>query len=736
MALAGCGGGGGGGAAGGGLPPIIGRPPVGGGGGGPGGVHETGEYNVNYGLRAINAATAYAAGAAGQGVKVAVIDSGVDVDHPDLVGAIDAASTDVVARPTPSVDDVGGHGTWVANVLAGRKNDALAHGVAYQSTILAVRADTEGSCADRCSFQHTDLAAATDYAVANGAHILNYSLGGSSGIGGGFYAALTNAAANDRILVMAAGNSAGTDPLDPASFAATADAAGKAIAVGAVDESGQIASFSNRAGSVKDHFLVAPGVRIVTSGIGGGLATVNGTSFSAPHVAGAAAVVLSASPFLTSRQVVDLLLTTATDLGTPGTDEVYGRGMVNLAAALGPQGQLVVPAGDTVAAGGAEAEATSLRLGAAFGDGLSRIKGLGEAIFLDSYQRPYALDLARLIAAPSAAPDLEALLSPAWDRQTQGFSVGNAASLHLSTIEPRRVAVAEQPGEPDGRRMERMMLSMQPASGTAVSLSRGVGLAAQMGVADQTPFLARDAAAAPYLRLAGEGDALVVEESLGGGRTARFGFTSGGSEDDDSHRRVVAAELSQTWRGVRLGLQLGGLTERGSLLDANGDGGFDAGRAARTTFAGLTAATPLWGGYTLFGGYTRGWTEAPGEPTALLRDWQGIESDAMNAGVARNGLFDADDRLGVSLARPLKVVSGSALLDVPVGRTLDGQVLRRSQRIALTPMGNEVDAEISYRLRLAPKESLTLNVLTQFEPGHVKDAPPEAIFGARYWLQF
>ena len=114
------------------------------------------------------------------------------------------------------VDDVDGHGTAVAGIIAARRNQALSHGVAFDARILAVRADMPGSCASGCAFDQADVATATDYAVGRGAGVINYSLGGSTSLGASLEGALARAADAGTILVFAAGNEGAADPTFPA----------------------------------------------------------------------------------------------------------------------------------------------------------------------------------------------------------------------------------------------------------------------------------------------------------------------------------------------------------------------------------------------------------------------------------------------------------------------------------------------------------------------------------------
>ena len=132
----------------------------------------------------IRADSAYAAGGTGQGITVAVIDTGVDPNNAELTNPnndISPASTDVVGtRNTPA--GVGAHATWVADVIGAEFNGFGTVGVAYKSTILSVRADSAGSCtganSNGCSFTDDDLATGITYAVAHGAKVINLSVGG------------------------------------------------------------------------------------------------------------------------------------------------------------------------------------------------------------------------------------------------------------------------------------------------------------------------------------------------------------------------------------------------------------------------------------------------------------------------------------------------------------------------------------------------------------------------------
>jgi hypothetical protein len=715
----------------------------GGGGGGSGGASsgsffETREYQASFGLDAVGASTAYAAGATGRGVMVAVVDTGIDVDHPELAAQIAGGSTNIVTGDPQQVDDIDGHGTAVAGIIAARRNQALSHGVAFNARILAVRADAPGTCASNagCAFDQADVAAATDYAVARGAPVINYSLGGATSVGASLEGALTRAADAGTILVFAAGNENAAEPTFPARFAADPATGGLAIAVGAVDAGNQLTSFSNQAGSARDHYLVAPGAHILAPALGGGAALVSGTSFATPHVSGAAALVLQAAPFLTAEEVVELLLDSATDLGAPGTDPVYGRGLVNLAAALGPQGPLGVPLARAADGAQVPLAGSALRLGPAFGPGPE----LGRAIFLDGYGRAYWLDLADRVATPAPGPDLHGWLIAGAHPRVRSVSLGRRLGLALSVSE--RAGEHLLPGDPEsaGERADDAFaleivtgeLAGQPGR---LTVSHGLGLQERFGVSSVDPgaaggLLSQGAFASPYLALADRrGDGLLLAQNVARGTAFRVGVVASKAERqaplEQGSTTLVIGELMRSWSGGHaLGLQLGSIDEQQSLLDAEGGGALGLPESARTTFLGLTGRLAVADRLALFGQGSLGLTDPGGPGQGLLGELSTLRSSSFALGLSGGDLLAAGDRLTLAVAQPLRVDAGTAALDRPVGRSFEGAIERRAERVDLAPAGREIDLELGYRVALGERRELRLNWLTQLEPGHRQDAGP------------
>ena len=726
--------------------PLVSQSACGGGGGGGGGgsgsfgspaSFETTEYNASYGLGAIGASTAYSVGANGRGVEVGVVDTGIDVDHPEFAGAIDGASIDIISGNASLVDDTDGHGTAVAGVIAARKNDALTHGVAFRSRILAVRADDPGSCATECAFFPTDIAAATDYAVARGADVVNYSIGGLNSLSATLQNALANAVDDGAILVFSAGNDSAAEPTLPARFAANAQADGQAIAVGAVDSDNQIAAFSNHAGSVQNQFLVAPGVQVLAPAVGGGAALVSGTSFAAPHVSGAAAVLLDAAPFLSAADVVRLLLESATDLGATGTDAIYGRGLLNIAAALRPAGALSVPLGGSVDDGGGDLAETRLRLGGAFGPG----PDLGRAIFVDGYGRPYWFEIDDRVGTAAAGFDLLPWLMPG-DGATSlrlPLAPGLGLTMHLAGVSD-----APPPGAQEAATEERFALTTAIGDGHQLIVSRGWGLQHQFGLtgidghASQT-LLGQGGFTSPYLALTDGGDGLGIRQQLGDGYRLQFGLVmerQSGQERGDGGSTLLVGELvRQSGDGSRIGLQLGGLVERRGMLDSTGAGALGLAEHTATEFLGLNGHLSVSDRWQLFAQGSFGVTR-PGSANGLLGSISPLVSSGFGAGVTGRDLLSEGDGMTVAIAQPLRLEAGSVVVDRPVGRTFDGRISRRSDRVTLVPKGREIDLELAYRFVPDGLPAVRINWLTQLQPGHDRSAAPQHALGLKFETRF
>jgi len=685
---------------------------------------ETEEYFRSGALDPVNASSLYAAGGTGAGQTVAVIDTGIDTDHPQLAGRIHPASTNIVSELPAEVEDGWYHGTLVSGVIAAERDGSGVHGLAFDAQVMAIRADTPGTCPDACSFSQANLAKATDYAVAKGASVLNYSLGGSTGLTNAYRDAMANAAAAGNVLVLAAGNSAAASPGFPGHFAALPEAMGRAMVVGAVDASNNLASFSARAGTAKAAYLVAPGTNIVTTFPGGGNAIASGTSLATPVVSGAAAAVWDAAPSLTADQVVELLLTTATDLGAAGVDDVFGWGLLNLDAAVSPQGALTVPLANRVDGAAIAVGASSLSLGGALSGHRLPDSGL---MMLDGYDRPYRLSLGSFARTEAASIDLDDVL----DRRDE-------PSQRYSLPEHRLSLVAADMG---GDR-QRLRLSHAFADGTTVSAfldeSGGLGLSEADGWQGHD-LVGGAAMARPFSsRAAGAGFAL--GHALGHGFSLEIagGGTSGLNTDEDAvEAGTMTAGLSfQRRAGQRLAVRAGVLREGEAALGTSGEGFLALDGWQDTRFVELSVSERLGAHTELFGqaalGRTAGADASPANPVALDDFW----STSWAVGLRQSDIVNSGDRLTVSLSQPLRAENAAVTTELPTARTLGGDVIRERRHEQLTEAGREIDLEFGYRTPLGGDQQVGLNLILRHQPGHDAEAEPELLGTMTYRLQF
>ncbi len=373
------------------------------------------EFNADWGLGAINAQDAYAAGYSGKGVKLGIFDQPVYAQHPEFSGAnkvvtlvtrgireytdpyIPVKAGDAfVYDGSPSVGydgKLGSHGTHVGGIAAGSRDGNPMHGVAYNAQIIS--ADNGDPGPEDGIILGNDGAvykAGWDALIASGARIINnswgigitdrFDLGGRDPayphftvqdaqlqfnqiqpiLGtrqGGAYDGAIAAARSGIVTIFAAGNDYNLN--NPDAIAGLGyfvpEIAPNWMTVAALQKNPDLNSpdlynisiFSSRCGYTASFCVSAPGSKIFSAVIGGtnadnmtiGYANKNGTSMAAPHVAGAVAVLMERFPYMTGAQVASVLRTTATDMGAPGVDALYGWGMINLRKGIDGPAMLV-----------------------------------------------------------------------------------------------------------------------------------------------------------------------------------------------------------------------------------------------------------------------------------------------------------------------------------------------------------------------------------------------------------
>jgi len=264
----------------------------------------------------------------GAGVKVGIIDTGIDEDHPDLnpLGGINAVTGGLTRSDWDDASSLcPTHGTHVSGTAAALDNTIQVVGVAPAAQLYAIRVfDPENAGLSTCVALSSHTIGGIEWAVSNGIDVINMSLGSTTpslAESDAIFAAYSAGV----VVVAAAGNDDGGPVRFPAGYP-------QAIAVAATNFSDDIADFSNQGPEVE---LAAPGVT-VTSTVGGGgpPQSWSGTSMATPHVAGTAALLLAARPDLSVDEVREVLRSTATDVAAAGFDPAGGWGLISASGAV------------------------------------------------------------------------------------------------------------------------------------------------------------------------------------------------------------------------------------------------------------------------------------------------------------------------------------------------------------------------------------------------------------------
>jgi hypothetical protein len=703
----------------------------------PGTDFDDAEYRKSSGASFTGAIAAYNKGATGQGVKIALIDTGVNPNLADFAGKIDPASQDVAG--SRGITDTEGHGTATAATAAAARNGTGVLGVAFDSTIISFNTSNPDDCTEKdgCKHSSANIAKAIDLARVAGARVINISLGGADA-SFAVNAAVARAAQAGIIVVMSAGNDGEeTTGGSPEGFALSAATAGNVIIAGAIDANRSIASYSNRAGSGREFYLAALGSRVVAPDETGALFYWSGTSFSAPVISGSVALLASAFPNLTGKQIMDLLFMTADDAGETGTDAIFGHGILNIGRAFQPQGTLSLPGSKTALLPVGGQGSTPM------GDATPKLAGM---VVLDGFSRAYVVDMAdTLQRAPLDQP----------------LASGLQGGLHTATAGNQRMAVSitvnrKLGGQPqvgfaqlgltyeDARQAKLLSGLAISRIGKATSVALGISesgrtLQQRLAASQDNAFLvARD----PLTRMGFYGDsasAIGVRHMVGPvgvtvtgerGKVYQPGFNREifqpgydiGSVSLD--KRVGPATL--TLSGSRLGEEQTMLGARFTGLVASG--------GATSWFADASAAFDFGRGWGAFASYRRGWSSAPG--AGALAQSSRLSTDAWAFDVSKRGAFVSGDKLAIRLMQPLRVRSGGFDLNVPVSydyATLSAGYEKRFFNLA--PSGREIDLEAAYGMHLLGGE-LSANAFARRQPGHIAAMDADVGGAMRFTLGF
>ena len=420
------------------------------------------------------------------------------------------------------------------------------------------------------------------------------------------------------------------------------------LAVGAVDENNVITQFSNGCGSAKDWCLVAPGHDIYSTNAGGNYELQGGTSLSEPHVTGAIAILKSAFPTMTAPEIVALLLSTATDLGAFGVDDVYGHGLVNLDEATRPQG--VVGLASSMTEKIDLVKDSRIESSSAFGGAFDETSAQLGAI--DSFDRVFPLPLSHLTDEDSDAV----------------FPIAHSAVAQVQTFEDEKGFWSRQTADGEslafGWRGKQGKHRFSVQAEAADDKNHLRALSEEFDAFASSNVLSSDNLASAEWRM-----------DINDAFQTAMRFEMGDGDDSKTHRAAFRASW-QASSSLQMAAEIGNYLEKGSLLGAKFRGGLKIGGGS-TAYGKLSAHYQL-GKWNAVASATKGITRA-NDLGGIVQSVTSLHSAGFHFGIERESHRGA---MRFQVSRDLSVRRGALDLSY-VGGYEDNDYRIDSARINL-----------------------------------------------------
>ncbi|MFO8154426.1 MAG: S8 family serine peptidase [Thiohalospira sp.] len=689
----------------------------------------------------------------GDTVKVAVIDNGFRPTHEEFEGRT-AGTYDAVSGSTDSEDitadeDQVDHGTPVAALVAG---DTF--GISGNAELELISGGE--------SLLRTRVRDGVEHATSANARVINASFSPMWRTidDADTVSAIQSVEGPDEetvgaVVVMSAGNNDRnlSDPddgdeeydfVDYENLDETREIWGSLIIAGAASEYDK-AAYSNFAGEmeeIQDRFMVAQGTAESASGDGDdATGHFSGTSFAAPQVSGAAATIISKWPHLTAAEVTARLLETA-DQGSElyeendcGPDEdmncgyyYLGQGHLDLEEAMEPDGEVAIAAEDEVEGETHSIEGTHAAWSSSFGGGFDT-NALAGAVGFDEMGRDYQLDLS----------------GHSYDVLPYGQRLGDRVNqMAAAGLNPRPVQSEIAPG---------LSLTSHHAAGGAVGASE---MRFDTGVVELSAFGFHQGETSIMDPWTPENGMAMLSDGSGGlshllDQGAGFGVTlpmsdrveldvghyAGAAEpgDDNLYKGYRQARTDVAMRfdatdALELEVGYAQRREDGGLLGARGNGALSLGDQSAMGIMSVGANYAMGDHFSLMARYERGHADVAGG-SGMIRSIDGLTTEQSALGVT----FERDQHEAVFMvSQPLRVTGGTANLEVPVGRDLDGNVVREERSAGLAAGSRQQDVELGYAYAPSEDSRVNVNLLYSNNPDHQdgSDVAGVATFSKRF----
>lgn len=673
------------------------------------GVTPTGTQSAAFVLHGVN--WAHSAGLTGAGKTIAIVDDGFRLSHQEFAGKT-ISTTGVLPDE--------GHGTFVASLAAGVKDGAGMHGVAPGADLHLTSFAPSGSGFNIANVTAGTLAAAGLNAVAQNnswgfevssltldtylknnpgattAQGLNAVLRNEGSANWQSYINALDSFQNTGVIVWALSNNnsptsgdvmAALPYFEPRLAEAWIAAANGYFEVNGSGDITRAVRLSAACGLAAKFCLAGDGITTAAwTGSDTDYRSGFGTSFVAPQVAGAVALLAEAFPDMTPSEWAQRLLASADNSwfaaqGVPlagtidygnGVTHAYstewGHGVMDIRAALSPIGSVSVLSGASVASAERHSLSESTIVApASFGDSLSRALEPQQLAVFDALNRAFSVSSA---SAVQSAPSIVLPRLPGQASIDQGHDGLNL--IHTGDL-----------------------------AGTVTGFSGAGGEASVLSMAGESLLVAS---------IAPVGAA---------GELTTYGFAAEHGAVDNGALAGAGMTLSLPFGGgqVRLGASLAG--EQGAVMGLDGGTAFDFGSGSAIGALSLGVEQPVSPGLSLFGRLEYGAVARQGGGSGLVSNLSGLTFSGMELGASFADALAAGDRLTLSVSQPLKIETGTVEMTRPVARMADGSIVNQSSSADLASSGREIDLGLSYQARLPNQASFSLGLKHAISAGHI-----------------
>ena len=703
-------------------------------------------------LQYVCASSAYARGATGNGIQVAVIDTGVLATHSELNDNMVSAlsGSDVINSDDNPTDDHG-HGTHVAGIIAGERSGASSsgstHGVAYNADIYAIKMFNSSGAT-------TNSATAAAYALAEATgaiDIINNSWGTDAScssesncrtiVGSAFYDNWEDTAqlSTPKISVFAAGNDGDSEPsaeclamkyntdINAVSICVVA-ASFSANGSGYSQGKGLLATFSDKCGSVSAYCITAPGDQLWNTSYSGGHVTKSGTSMAAPMVSGGLALVMQEFSSLTPAQVVNRLLTTATDSGEYSQSSIYGHGMMNLNAATTAVAKLQTINGsnllDDPNTSYNDLVDNSFLSSAAFSNALNAALDGQTMEVYDSFDRAnFKVEVDSFFTSGS-------------------YTSQNTIENHIARLQPKvknKTTHTNLYGnftvETNGNYLQS---SMFQSAGDFLALGYNHSTNSFENAVDPLSSFFNDSnfgnnyLVNPYFNTGSGQDYFMSFNS-----NSSFGFdTFTNANGNDLGLSFNLNPLSSSEEGIKnagdLQIVFGANYEQNKFLNSTSSGVFATGDLSNTNFTGIKYKKNLSDDITFVGSGFAGYTYIDKAANSYIDSSSPLLTSSFTLGLAKANFLKKDQIIGFFVNQPQRVEDGSLNLRVPTSSDRDRTVTYSNLNVDLEPDARQINFDIIFNKTITESSNLSAN-LTHVQNGDHSNASKNQNFFSLFY---